>query len=907
MMKQSISFLVLFLLLVRVTPAQVSVSTNGAPPDASAILDLQSNNMGLMIPRITTTGRNAIPSPATGLMIYNTTSGRIELFNGVVWTTLTSSPVSGTTGSYTPAGGMVISNDPGIMPAGGSILDIHSSTRGLLLPRTTPGQITNPAAGLVIFNTSVNRLACFTGSGWVDLCSVSLGAIPPPGAQSAVGVAINTSGESPHHSAMIDLGSSNRGLLLPRLTQAVRDILLPPSGLIIYNTSAHAIEFYNGIQWNRLTQTINPAITIQASENPVWTGTVVDFFALIVNGGNSPILQWKVNGINAGGNSQFFSYTPVDQDTITCTLTSSDECAGTDPVVSQPVIMRVISPCPGIPAIQYLDKTYHTVQIGDQCWLRENMDVGLKIGKNEEQTNNGIVEKYCYDNNDANCNTYGGLYQWGEVVQYLNGASNTTTWNPPPAGYVQGICPGGWHIPSDNEWISLVSGQGGIYNAGCKLKEAGLSHWSGVNYCATNASGLTVLPGGARYNTGFLFGLGWYTEFWTSTEGAPDHAWNHYLERESGRVYHNINGKKDGYSVRCMKNEGYAATLPIVSTATPTTVTANTAHCGGVVMDDGGTLVTERGVCFSTTPDPTISSTKVVSGYGTGSFDLMMTGLTPSTLYFVRAFATNAMGTAYGEQSSFTTTGVSVPVVITTAASSITPVSAVCGGEVISNGGLEVTSRGICYGTDPDPTINGSYIGTGSGNGIFSGILNGLNSGTVYHIRAYATNAIGTAYGDDLTFTTLPPGRYIGESYGGGIVFYIDWSGEHGLIAAETNQSLMITWGCPGTLMNCYGNGVGQGWYNTELIVAGCSTPDIAARICYDLELNGFLDWYLPSIYELEMMYQQQSVIGGFDGEAYWSSSEYDGNYAAVYFFTQAMTGYMNKNELFRVRAIRQF
>ncbi|MFH0735699.1 MAG: FISUMP domain-containing protein, partial [bacterium] len=105
--------------------------------------------------------------------------------------------------------------------------------------------------------------------------------------------------------------------------------------------------------------------------------------------------------------------------------------------------------------IIYSGQSYNTILIGSQCWLKENLNVGTKINGSEEQLNNSTLEKYCYDNNETNCNTYGGLYQWAEAVQYQNGATNFTSPSPAFTGNVQGICPTGWHIPTKAEFEIL--------------------------------------------------------------------------------------------------------------------------------------------------------------------------------------------------------------------------------------------------------------------------------------------------------------------------------------------------------------------------------------------------------------------------------------------------------------------
>ncbi len=197
------------------------------------------------------------------------------------------------------------------------------------------------------------------------------------------------------------------------------------------------------------------------------------------------------------------------------------------------------------------------------------------------------------------------------------------------------------------------------------------------------------------------------------------------------------------------------AVVPTLTTATASAVTQTTATTGGNVTADGGSPVTARGVCWSTTTGPVVTGSHTSDGTGTGSFTSSLTGLTANTTYYVRAYATNSIGTAYGNEITLTTSQVVVPTVTTTAASGMTSTTASAGGNVTSAGGGTVTARGVCWGLTADPTIAGNKTTDGTGTGSFTSSLTGLAPGTTYHIRAYATNSVGTAYGTDLTFTTL--------------------------------------------------------------------------------------------------------------------------------------------------------
>lgn len=193
--------------------------------------------------------------------------------------------------------------------------------------------------------------------------------------------------------------------------------------------------------------------------------------------------------------------------------------------------------------------------------------------------------------------------------------------------------------------------------------------------------------------------------------------------------------------------------LAAVNTAEVSNVTPTTAQCGGTVTDDGNFAVTQRGVCWSTAPDPTIANARTFDGNGLGIFVSSLTGLTPGVTYYLRAYATNQNGTVYGEQRTFTTPD-GHAAVTTAAATSITASSAICGGEVTTDGGFTVTARGVCYSTTPNPTVSGPHTTDGSGTGSFVSNLTGLAHNTTYYYRAYATNATGTVYGEERTFAT---------------------------------------------------------------------------------------------------------------------------------------------------------
>jgi uncharacterized protein (TIGR02145 family) len=194
-------------------------------------------------------------------------------------------------------------------------------------------------------------------------------------------------------------------------------------------------------------------------------------------------------------------------------------------------------PCPRIPIVIYGGKTYHTVQIGKQCWLKENLNIGAMIDSAKNQTNNGIIEKYCYRNDPANCTKYGGLYQWNEALFYASGTSK-----------IKGICPTGWHLPDTTEFNKLIL----LADKNSKkLKAVGQGDGAGVG---TNNSGFSALLSGSRGINGSFFGLNGYTYIWSSSVANSVDAFDLYLNHGSSNIYQSDSKVEYGFSVRCIKD-----------------------------------------------------------------------------------------------------------------------------------------------------------------------------------------------------------------------------------------------------------------------------------------------------------------------------------------------------------------
>ena len=179
-------------------------------------------------------------------------------------------------------------------------------------------------------------------------------------------------------------------------------------------------------------------------------------------------------------------------------------------------------------------QVYPTVQIGNQCWLQKNMNYATE-------------KSWCLDNNSDNCAVYGRLYDWDTL---MNGNSSS---NSVPSG-IQGVCPPGWHVPSDAEWTILIDFLGGDSVAGGKMKETGTGHWLTPNAGATNSSGFTALPGGYRHSSDYFDGLRMRAHFWSSSQYDARKAWAWRIHYNTDRMYRIFYFKSWGFSCRCLKD-----------------------------------------------------------------------------------------------------------------------------------------------------------------------------------------------------------------------------------------------------------------------------------------------------------------------------------------------------------------
>ena len=297
---------------------------------------------------------------------------------------------------------------------------------------------------------------------------------------------------------------------------------------------------------------------------------------------------------------------------------------------------------------------------------------------------------------------------------------------------------------------TAVSGGNVTYENGFTVSSRGVVWSTSPNPTIQNNQGITVNGSGIGDFTSNLIGLIPSARYFVRA----------YATNSSGTTY--------GQQMSFIALDG----LPVVTTSPVTNITATSAQSGGTVSSDGGFSVTARGVVWSQTPLPDLQNNEgyTTDGSGLGNFTSNMTGLTLDTYYYVRAYATNSIGTTYGNQVEFITDAGNTPTVTTAAITNITTTTATGGGDVTQGGDTPVTARGVCWSTSPNPTLSDSHTIDGSGTGSFESNLTDLTPETTYYVRAYAINAAGSAYGNQVDFTTLGPCSGVTPPPGFGVV-----------------------------------------------------------------------------------------------------------------------------------------
>ncbi|MEE4197546.1 MAG: fibronectin type III domain-containing protein [Bacteroidales bacterium] len=307
------------------------------------------------------------------------------------------------------------------------------------------------------------------------------------------------------------------------------------------------------------------------------------------------------------------------------------------------------------------------------------------------------------------------------------------------------------------------------------------------------------------------------------------------------------------------------STLPAITTSEITNITRTSFDCGGNVINDGGAVVTSRGVCWNKTGNPTINDNKTTDGSDVGEFSSEIKNLEMGTLYYIRAYATNQNGTSYGDVVINSTIEASIPTLSNLDITTFLSCSARLESGISDDGGLEILETGFCWDTLGNPTIDDNLISLGSGLYNFSTDMEGLIEHTTYYVRAYAKNNLGVQYSNIGKFHAI--NNLASVSYNGTLYVYpID-------------------------------NGDDNDWYE-------------ALNICSNLEAYGFDDWYLPDANELGTIISVEETIGGFYIDCYWSNSQGSESSDACRICNNEFSNSMNcsipKTDCYRVRCVRR-
>jgi uncharacterized protein (TIGR02145 family) len=595
----SISIPIILCLVAIQLSAQVGINTDNSNPDSSAMLDVKSATKGVLIPRMTSAERSNILDPATGLLVYQTneTAG-FYYFTGTAWQYL---PAAGSISAIQDSNGdtkVQTEKNPNedkirFDVDGNERMVLYDGRLHLSFPLSNTyigdgagsantdgsenlfaGYYSGYSNSIGYFNTFIGAYSGFSNTGGFGnaFAGYSSGSTNSTGfANSFFGHYAGSSNGMGNFNSYFgeNTGSSNEGSGNSlfgaeaglSLTSGSNNILLGfragenltnGSDNIIIGNDVHApatnasnklvigaTDLLSGDLANKRIGIGNPNPDASAildvkstTKGFLIPRLTVEQIGTLVN----PADGLQVYNITDGKLYIYVSLANIWKEVSYGTGT--------------------ISPffCPSNITDTRDGRTYSTVPIGRQCWMAQNLNYGTRIDGSLNQTNNGISEKYCYDDDENNCNVYGGLYQWDEAMQYGT--------NP----LLQGICPNGWHLPSDIDWCTLAwyLGSGEVLcteigpigtGVGGKMKESGTVHWAPPNTGATNSSGFTALPGGSRLDSGIFASLTNFGYFWTSSQYDVARSWYwflYYSHDSLYRQYHTL--KTTGFSVRCLKD-----------------------------------------------------------------------------------------------------------------------------------------------------------------------------------------------------------------------------------------------------------------------------------------------------------------------------------------------------------------
>lgn len=665
-MFKSHTLLFLFVCSVAFALGQTGINNDGSVPDGSAVLDVKSSNMGLLPPRLTSLQRDSISNPAIGLIIYNTTTHQLEIFNGSIW-----GPLGGTFSCGSSQVSDLNGNTYNTIQIGDQCWMASNLNTG-----TRIDGVDNPVNDSIIekYCPEDNEDSCHVHGGqytWNEMMyyatKENTQGICPVGwripndrdwclLEQEVDPAISCESTG--------WRGTDGGTKLKKGGTSGFDALLSGfrdtdgsygTGGHYWTSGSETTDAWNrgfneslaGVARNTRDKEHGYSIRCIKNENslPILNldsvsdisvnsatayGFIIDLGSdSVVNYGHCwseyphPTVQFNHTDLGSVDTTGAFSsnLSNLDLSTTYYVKAYAGSSAGVDYSSETSFVTASSSgnlPCQGVSSVLYGGEIYETIRIGDQCWLDRNLNIGSMITTGTDQTDNEIIEKYCFLDDIAKCSVYGGWYQWDETMQYVTTEG------------VRGICPPGFHIPTETEWCILVDyvdsgtvpcGESGS-DAGGKLKETGFDHWFAPNIGATDASGFTAIPAGTWLGWGGSFGF--YranARIWSSCQMDATYAYARLLHNEDANVDLMGNEKINANSVRCIK-DGNPVNLPPGIPYYPepdsgsTDIFVDTALAWSCTDPDGDSLVYD--VYFGVDADPP----QVASGITDTSYSL---------------------------------------------------------------------------------------------------------------------------------------------------------------------------------------------------------------------------------------------------------------------------------------------
>ena len=578
--------------------SQVAINLDGSSANNSAMLDVKSNNKGFLPPRMTHAEMNAIPNPADGLIVYCTDCRPDG--KGVMSTFTDGNWSILNLNCLSPLAPLLATNVP-------SATGIVWDWKGVPYASGYRWNISNNYDTATQMDTvttkTENGLACST-------------------AYTRYVWAFNTCGNS----LPLTLTQTTLDCSVPTLSTTVASAIASTTatsgGNIIADGGAAVTS--RGVCWGTAP---NPTTTNSKTTDGTGIGTFTSNLINLAKNTTYYIRAYATNSVETGYGKEITIKTLATPGPITFnpdltygTMTDND------------------------------GNVYKTIIIGTHTWMAENLRTTKYRNGDpiDNVTDNAAwatlsTGAYCWNNNDAASYkaVYGALYNWYAVADSRK------------------IAPEGWHVPTDAEWTTLIDYLGGWYSGG-ELKETGMEHWASPNTSATNGSGFTALPGGDRFYDGGTFNdVGRTGLWWSSTSFDATIAGFRKLGYYSANFVSGYYFKQDGFSVRCIKDY---PVVPTLSTTDASAIASTTATSGGNILNDGSSAVTVRGVCWGTVPNPTTDNSSTSDGTGMGTFASNLTGLAENTTYYIRAYATNSIGTSYGNEITFKTLANNSPI-----------------------------------------------------------------------------------------------------------------------------------------------------------------------------------------------------------------------------------------------------